>query len=55
MTWVMIERLALAVAALLLLACAVVGFRWVASPYLWGYAATAGVFLVLSLLAATFA
>lgn len=54
MTWEMAEKASLATSAGLLFGCAVIGFKWVASPYLKGYASAAGGFFLLSRLAARF-
>jgi hypothetical protein len=55
MNWRSVERTSLGAGVLLLFGCAAVGFRWIASPYLRGYAATAGGFIALSRLAAALA
>lgn len=52
MTWATTEKAALTASAGLLFGCAAIGFKWVASPYLKGYAAAAGGLFVLSRLAA---
>jgi hypothetical protein len=48
MSWAKLERLSLAVSVVFAFASAVIGFRWVASPFLKGYAAAAGGFFLLS-------
>lgn len=48
MTWTGAERATLVVSAALATASAVIGFRWVASPYYKGYASAAGAFYLLS-------
>ncbi len=52
MSWEKVEKASLATSAGLLFGCAAIGFKWVASPYLKGYASSAGGFFVLSRLAA---
>jgi hypothetical protein len=54
MSWQQTEKATLAVSAGLLVACAAIGFDWVSSPYLKGYASAAGCFFVLSRVAASF-
>jgi hypothetical protein len=54
MSWQRAERASLVTSAGLLLGCTAIGFKWVASPYLKGYASAAGGLFVLSRLAATF-
>ncbi len=54
MTWEIAEKVSLATSAGLLLGCAAIGFKWVASPYLNGYASAAGGFFLLSRLAGRF-
>jgi len=48
MTWAGTEKVALAVSAAFMAATAAIGFRWVASPYIKGYASTGALFYVLS-------
>jgi len=48
MTWSGLERLCLALSTLFAFASAAIGFRWVASPYLKGYASAAAGFFLLS-------
>jgi hypothetical protein len=52
MSWARIERFSLGGSILFMVASAVIGFRWVDSPYFRGYASTAGVFFALSRFAA---
>ncbi len=54
MNWARAERLSLGLSAGLLVGCAAIGFKFVASPYLKGYGAAAGGFFVLSRVAASF-
>lgn len=54
MSWETAEKASLVASAGLLFGCAAVGFKWVATPYLKGYASAAGGFFVLSRLAARF-
>lgn len=51
MRWETVERASLTTSAGLLVGCSVIGFRWVRSPYLAGYAALAAGLYVLSRLA----
>jgi len=49
------ERITLFLAGFLFFGSATIGFKWVTSPYLWGYV-TAGLgFLALSLFLSTYA
>lgn len=48
MSWETAEKASLAASAGLLLGCAAIGFKWVASPYLKGYASASAAFYVLS-------
>lgn len=52
MTWDGVEKVSLAASAGLLAASAAIGFRWVASPYIKGYASAGASFYVLSRVAA---
>jgi len=54
MGWESVEKASLVASAGLLFGCAAIGFRWVASPYLKGYASAAGGFYLLSRVAARF-
>ncbi|MGH2579085.1 MAG: hypothetical protein ACRDG9_15245 [Actinomycetota bacterium] len=49
------ERIALGIAAFLFFGSATIGFKWVTSPYLWGYLAAGFGFVALSFLIKTFA
>ncbi len=53
MSWEKAEKISLATSVGLLFGCAAIGFRWVASPYLKGYAAAGAGLFVVSRLAAT--
>lgn len=53
MTWRRVEQVSLGASTLLMFASAVIGFRWVASPYFRGYASAGAGFFALSRLAAT--
>lgn len=53
MKWARVEQVSLGASALMLFASAAIGFRWVASPYLRGYAAAGGAFFAVSRLAAS--
>ena len=55
MSWEVVQRICLCIAAFLFFGSATIGFKWVSSPYLYGYLATAFGFVALSLLAASFA
>jgi hypothetical protein len=48
MSWARLERISLAVSVVFAVASAVIGFRWVASPYFKGYSSAAGVFFLVS-------
>jgi len=52
MRWERVETVSLAASAGLLAASACIGFRWVASPYLKGYASAGAFCFVLSRVAA---
>lgn len=52
MSWETAEKASLVVSAGLAAGCAAIGFKWVASPYLKGYASAAATFYVLGRLAA---
>lgn len=52
MSWEKAEKVSLLTSAGLLFGCGAIGFKWVASPYLKGYASAAAGFFVLSRLAA---
>lgn len=54
MNWKLVQQVTLCIAAFLLLGSATIGFRWVTSPYLWGYVSAGLGFLALSQLASTF-
>lgn len=54
MTWEIPEKASLATSAGLLFGCAAIAFKWVASPYLKGYASAAGEFFLLTRLAGRF-
>jgi hypothetical protein len=51
-SWETAEKGSLAASAALLVGCAAVGFRYIATPYFRGYLSTAGALLVFSRLAA---
>jgi hypothetical protein len=48
------QRIALCIAAFLFFGSATIGFKWVTSPYLWGYLAAGFGFVSLSFLVKTF-
>ena len=52
MRWKSVEKASLAASAGLLFGCTAIGFKWVASPYLKGYASAAAGLFVLSRLVA---
>ena len=52
MTWKGVESASLVASAGLLAATAAIGFRWVASPYIKGYASAGAFFYVVSRVAA---
>lgn len=54
MNWELVQRITLFVAGFLFFGSATIGFKWVSSPYLWGYLAAGFGFVALSLFAATF-
>lgn len=54
MSWRAAERVTLGLSAASFAACAAIGFRRVASPYLPGYASAGAVFALVSRLARTF-
>ena len=54
MSWEVVQRICLFIAAFLFFGSATIGFKWVTSPYLWGYVLSAFGFVALSLLAASF-
>ena len=54
MGWEIAQRVALGITAFLSFGVATIGFKWVHSPYVWGYVAAAAGFFSLSLLAGTF-
>lgn len=53
MNWLLAQRIALCIATFLFFGSATIGFKWVTSPYLWGYLAAGFGFLSLSLLTST--
>jgi hypothetical protein len=48
MSWARAERFCLGASVLFSFASAVIGFRWVASPYFKGYSSAAATFFLLS-------
>jgi hypothetical protein len=55
MGWQRVERASLGAAVVFSVASAVIGFRWVQSPYFRGYASAAGTCLVVGRLAGAMA
>jgi|GEM_PF-5062631 len=53
MDWKLAEQICLGIAAFLFFGSATIGFKWVTSPYLWGYLSAGFGFLALSLFATT--
>lgn len=54
MSWKLVEQASFAISAFLLFGSATIGFKWVHSPYQWGYVTAGAGFLSLGLLASTF-
>jgi hypothetical protein len=54
MTLRLAQQLTLCLAAFLFFGSATIGFKWVHSPYVWGYLAAGFGFLTMSILATTF-
>ncbi len=52
MSWQGAEKASLLASAAFMAASAVIGFRWVSSPYIKGYASAGGAFYLLSRIAA---